>query len=148
MKISNYILVENLEDSYKIKLQNIWNKDTIIFIEDEFKRLDILESKKLIIDFQDLKECDSIAMIYLISNILFFNILKKHGEWIINNGIFADYKGEKSFIEKTTEKIQTIKKEPTNTADELLKWAELKEKGLITDEEFQKGKEKILEGKL
>ena len=87
-------------------------------------------------------------LIYLISNILFFNILKKHGEWIINNGIFADYKGEKSFIEKTTEKIQTIKKEPTNTADELLKWAELKEKGLITDEEFQKGKEKILNGKI
>ena len=87
-------------------------------------------------------------LIYFISNILFFNILKKHGEWIINNGIFADYKGEKSFIEKTTEKIQTIKKEPTNTADELLKWAELKEKGLVTDEEFQKAKEKILEGKI
>ena len=85
---------------------------------------------------------------YLISNILFFNIIKKHEEWIINNGIFADFKDEKSFIEKTTEKIQTIQKESTNTADELLKWAELKEKGLITDEEFQKAKEKILEGKL
>ena len=87
-------------------------------------------------------------LIYLISNILFFNIIKKHEEWIINNGIFADFKGEKSFIEKTTEKIQIIQKESTNTADELLKWAELKEKGLITDEEFQKAKEKILEGKL
>ena len=87
-------------------------------------------------------------LIYLISNILFFNIIKKHEEWIINNGIFADLKDEKSFIEKTTEKIQTIQKESTNTADELLKWAELKEKGLITDEEFQKAKEKILEGKL
>lgn len=87
-------------------------------------------------------------LIYLISNILFFNIIKKHEEWIINNGIFADFKGEKSFIEKTTEKMQTIQKESTNTADELLKWAELKEKGLITDEEFQKAKEKILEGKL
>ena len=87
-------------------------------------------------------------LIYLISNILFFNIIKRHEEWIINNGIFADFKDEKSFIEKTTEKIQTIQKESTNTADELLKWAELKEKGLITDEEFQKAKEKILEGKL
>ena len=87
-------------------------------------------------------------LIYLISNILFFNIIKKHEEWIINNGIFADLKDEKSFIEKTTEKIQTIQKESTNTADELLKWAELKDKGLITDEEFQKAKEKILEGKL
>lgn len=87
-------------------------------------------------------------LIYFISNILFFNIFKRHGKWIANNGIFTDYKGEKSFIEKTTEKIQTIKQEPKNLTDELLKWAELKEKGLITDEEFQKAKEKILEGKL
>lgn len=79
---------------------------------------------------------------------LFFETLTKHSKWIINNGIFADYKGEKSFIEKTTEKIQTIKKEPTNVADELLKWAELKEKGLISEDEFKKVKEKILEGKL
>ena len=88
------------------------------------------------------------SIIYFLSDILYFNIIKRHEKWILNNGIFADFKGEKSFIEKTTEKIQTIKKESTNTADELLKWAELKEKGLITDEEFQKGKEKILEGKL
>lgn len=66
-----------------------------------------------------------------IFDFLFFEPLLKHENWIINNGIFADYKGEKSFIEKTTEKLQTIKKEPINTTDELLKWAELKEKGLI-----------------
>ena len=88
------------------------------------------------------------SIIYFLSDILYFNIIKRHEKWILNNGIFADYKGEKSFIEKTTEKIQTIQKESTNTADELLKWAELKEKGLVTDEEFQKAKEKILEGKL
>ncbi len=86
-------------------------------------------------------------IIYFLSDILYFNIIKRHEKWILNNGIFADYKGEKSFIEKTTEKIQTIKKESTNTSDELLKWAELKEKGLETYEEFQKGKEKILNGK-
>ena len=88
------------------------------------------------------------SIIYFLSDILYFNIIKRHEKWILNNGIFADFKGEKSFIEKTTEKIQTIKKESTNTADELLKWAELKEKGLVTDEEFQKAKEKILEGKI
>ena len=84
--------------------------------------------------------------IYCLSNILYFNIIKKHEKWILNNGLFADYKDEKSFIEKATEKIKIIKKESTNTADELLKWAELKEKGLITDEEFQKAKDKILKG--
>ncbi|MGJ0344896.1 SHOCT domain-containing protein [Aliarcobacter cryaerophilus] len=86
-------------------------------------------------------------IIYLIA-IVFFNILKKHEKWIVENGLFADSKNEKSFFEKTTQKIQSIKKEPVNTADELLKWAELKEKGLITDEEFKKAKEKTLNGKL
>lgn len=82
------------------------------------------------------------------STIIFFNILKKHEQWIIDNGLFADSKNEKSFFEKITQKIQFMKKEKTNIADELLKWAELKEKGLITDEEFKKAKEKILNGKL
>jgi hypothetical protein len=44
---------------------------------------------------------------YWLSNTLFFNILKRHEQWIIENGLFADLKNEKSFIEKTTEKIQT-----------------------------------------
>ena len=88
------------------------------------------------------------SIIYFLSDILYFNIIKRHEKWIIDNGLFTDYKGEKSFFEKTSEKIQTIKQEPKNLTDELLKWAELKEKGLITDEEFQKAKEKILEGKL
>lgn len=87
-------------------------------------------------------------IIYFLSNFLFFKILKRHENWIIENGLFADSKNEKSFIEKTTEKIQAIKKEPVNNVDEILKWAELKEKGLITEEEFIKAKEKILEGKL
>ena len=90
----------------------------------------------------------SVQILYFISNILFFKIIKIHEQWIIENGLFADLRNEKSFIEKTTEKIQTIKKESINVTDELLKWAELKEKGLITEEEFQKAKEKILEGKL
>lgn len=88
----------------------------------------------------------SAYIIYSLSNILFFNILNKHQQWIIENGVFSDSKNEKNFIEKTTEKFQSIKKEPTNAVDELLKWAELKEKGLISEDEFQKVKEKILGG--
>jgi hypothetical protein len=90
----------------------------------------------------------SAYIIYSLSNLLFFNIIRKHEKWIIENGLFADSKNEKSFIEKTTEKIQSIKTEPLNVADELLKWAELKEKGLISEDEFKKAKEKILDGKL
>lgn len=79
---------------------------------------------------------------------LFFDVLKRHEKWIIENGLFSDFKNEKSIIEKTTEKIQSLKKEPQNSADELLKWAELKEKGVISNEEFQKIKENIVGGKL
>lgn len=75
---------------------------------------------------------------------LFFDVLKRHEKWIIENGLFSDFKNEKSIIEKTTEKIQSLKKEPQNSADELLKWAELKEKGVISNEEFQKIKENIV----
>ena len=88
------------------------------------------------------------SIIYFLSDILYFNIIKRHEKWIIDNGLFTDYKGEKSFIEKTSEKIKTIKQEPKNLTDEILKWAELKEKGLISEDEFNKAKEKILEGKL
>ncbi len=86
----------------------------------------------------------SLLILLLSFEYLFFDVLKKHEIWIINNGIFADYKDEKSFIGK----VQTIQKEQTSIADELLKMAELKKQGLITDEEFHKAKEKILEGKL
>ena len=83
-------------------------------------------------------------ILIILIDFLFFDVLKRHEKWIIENGLFSDFKNEKSIIEKTTEKIQTIKKEPINITDELLKLAELKEKGLITEEEFQKAKEKIL----
>lgn len=88
------------------------------------------------------------SLFMFICNNLFFKPLEEHKDWIIKNGIFADSKDKESIIDKVSEKIQVIKKEPLNNIDELLKWAELKEKGLITEEEFKKAKEKILEGKL
>lgn len=98
--------------------------------------------------------CVGIFIAIMIFKILFFDILFNHQKWIINNGLFADSLNDKSIIEIATEKIQTIpkevikeeitNKESINSIDELLKWAELKEKGLITEEEFKKVKEKIL----
>lgn len=82
-------------------------------------------------------------IIYFLTNIS-FNILRKHEKWIINYGLFINYKNEKSILDKIDERMQEVRKEPLKNVDELLKWAELKEKGLITEEEFQKAKEKIL----
>ncbi len=83
-------------------------------------------------------------LIWLIDN-FYFKILFDHKEWIIDNNLFADSKNEKSILDVLTKEI---KNKPLDSINELLKWAELKEKGLITEEEFTKAKEKILEGKL
>lgn len=76
---------------------------------------------------------------------LFFKILNEHKEWIINNGLFLDEKiSKKNSIEvASSDNLTSI-----SVADELLKWSDLVEKGLITKEEFQKAKEKILREKL
>ena len=84
----------------------------------------------------------------IVSDNLFFDICEKHKNWIMENGLFADFKGEKFIFTRVIKKMQQTKKEPIYTTDELLKWAELKEKGLITADEFQKIKEKFLEGRL
>ncbi len=121
----------------------------------------------IIIGLINAKDPEAILLIFItviltpllikLFDFLFFKTLTKHEEWIINNGIFADYKGEKSFIEIVTKKVvthekeidnQIKEKESKNVVEELLKLGELKEKGLITDDEFQKVKEKILKGKL
>ncbi len=72
---------------------------------------------------------------------LYFSILKKHKEWIIDNGIFSDglNKKKSSFIENIAKKSQ-----PCSMTDEILKWSELLEKNLITKEEFDCAKQKIL----
>lgn len=84
-------------------------------------------------------------IIYKISNILYFNILKKHGEWVINNGVFSD---EINLNNNSTNIVGRDNLSSYSVVDEMLKWNALLEKGLITEEEFIKAKEKILDGKL
>ncbi len=89
-----------------------------------------------------------VYIIYFLSNIS-LNMFKKHEEWIINYGIFLDSENENFILNKTNQKIQKKENEElTSDIDQLIKFGELKEKGLITDDEFQRAKEKILEGKL
>lgn len=74
-------------------------------------------------------------------NILFFSILEKHEEWIITNGLFAD---EPTQVKKQSVIIGRDNLSTFSIADEMLKWNELLEKGLITQEEFNEAKQKLL----
>lgn len=67
MKSIEYIILEKLEDGYKLNLLNSWDKQTIQIIIEKIKQSNISTDKNLIIDFKNLKELDSIAIIYLIS---------------------------------------------------------------------------------
>ena len=67
MKSIEYFILEKLEDGYKLNLLNIWDKQTISIIIEEIKSLKFHPNKKMYIDFENLKELDSIAIIYLIS---------------------------------------------------------------------------------
>ncbi len=67
MKSTEYFILKKLEDGYKLNLLNSWNKETIPNIIEEIKSLKFHPNKKMYIDFQDLKELDSIAIIYLIT---------------------------------------------------------------------------------
>lgn len=81
----------------------------------------------------------NIVVISLIYNSLFFDIMEKHRHFIVKNGIFADG--------SSNTKVDILGREGINSfsiADELLKWNELLEKKMITQNEFNEAKEKIL----
>ena len=64
--------------------------------------------------------------------------------WII---IFTIWTLGNSILKSIGPSPQTVAKEKTNSsADELKKWSDLRDSGVITDEEFQKKKNKIISG--
>lgn len=71
---------------------------------------------------------------------LYFSILKKHREWILQNGIFADIEKQEKYVGSNNSKS----KENCSIADELLKWSALLEKNMLTQEEFEKIKQNLL----
>lgn len=77
---------------------------------------------------------------------LFFNPLSEHKEWVEVNGIFST-KPKTNIDFKPKNDVNIIRGEnfkQYSVADELIKWAKLKEDGYISDEDFKNARDKIL----
>ena len=86
------------------------------------------------------------AVYLLLFRALFFSPLAKHSQWIERNPIFSSKTAEPN-NSKNEHKIDIIKGEKLkhySVADELTKWAKLKEDGHISQEEFNEARNKLL----
>ena len=82
-------------------------------------------------------------------NTLFYSPLKRHSEWVAVNGIFSTKpkSATKPAIESEVDIIKGEKLKQYSVADELIKWAKLKEEGHISEDEFNEARAKLLKRK-
>lgn len=88
-----------------------------------------------------------VCVAYLIVvNTLFLNPLANHRSWVEINGIFStkprSVKAPTNAVEMDIIKGEKLKQ--YSVADELLKWAKLKEGGHISEQEFNEARAKLL----
>ena len=90
----------------------------------------------------------SIAYLKAVNN-LFYKLLKRHSEWVAVNGIFSTKpkSATKPAIESEVDIIKGEKLKQYSVAYELMKWAKLKEEGHISEDEFNKARDKLLNRK-
>ncbi|AND70643.1 hypothetical protein ATSB10_31890 [Dyella thiooxydans] len=77
---------------------------------------------------------------------MFKEPIVRHYEWVSSNGIFAT-KPRKQRQDAARAELDIIKTEslkPYSVADELAKWAKLKNDGHISDEDFNEVRRKLL----
>lgn len=70
---NNFELKQLSNDTFTLLLLNIWNNETLVQNIKDLEKLNISKDSKLTVDFENLKECNSSAIIYLIS---FFKTFK------------------------------------------------------------------------
>jgi len=87
----------------------------------------------------------AVSLLMSLFNFLYFRPLEEHQEWVVNNGIFSDIKENKD--DDSTGIMGRDKLSSFSVADELIKWNDLLEKNLISQEEFNKAKQKLLNQK-
>ncbi|MBU1668870.1 hypothetical protein KKC13_10675 [bacterium] len=85
----------------------------------------------------------AVGFFMFVFNSLFFRPLEEHQNWITKNGVFSD---ENSSKKDSTNIVGRDNLSSYSVADEMLKWNALLEKGLITKEEFDKAKTKLMNG--
>lgn len=89
----------------------------------------------------------SICLAYLIAvNFLFLRPLASHESWVEINGIFSNKpRSAKTAIGASEmDIIKGEKLKQYSVADELLKWAKLKEEGHISEDQFNEARSKLL----
>lgn len=82
---------------------------------------------------------------YIVSlNRLFLLPLVEHKGWIVENGIFSKRSECKNSVVEDNTSKNYIAGHTLSVPDELSKWIDLKKNGHITEDEFQKAREKLL----
>lgn len=86
-----------------------------------------------------------IAFVYvLVIDKLFYAPLAQHGEWVVDNGIFSN-KAKNAPAKSDIDIIKGERLKSFSVADELLKWAKLKEDGHISEQEYNDARKKLLQ---
>lgn len=89
----------------------------------------------------------SICLAYLIAvNYLFLRPLANHEFWVEVNGIFSrkPRSAKTATVASEMDIIKGEKLKQYSVADELLKWAKLKEEGHISEDQFNEARSKLL----
>lgn len=83
---------------------------------------------------------------HVVASPLFFTPLQTHREWVEKNGIFTTREkksganSERSINITGGEKLRSF-----SVADELMKWAKLRDDGLVSEDEFEEARKKLLQ---
>lgn len=94
MENIEYFLLNDSSENYELKLIDSWNKNSLPFIITNLETINFSKNRNLIVDFKELEECDSSAIIYLLS---FFKSFSKE-KVILKN--LDDYEKKYHFYEK------------------------------------------------
>lgn len=82
-----------------------------------------------------------VGFIFII-NYLFYSPLKKHSFWVENHGIFSN--APKPYVKADIKITGAEGVKVFSVADELLKWAKLKEEGHVTQAQYEEARKKLL----
>lgn len=80
----------------------------------------------------------------IVLHVLFYKPLLKHSEWVASNGIFSN-KPKANALSSDIDIIKGERMKSFSVADELIKWAKLKEDGHISEQEYNDARKKLLQ---